>query len=541
MIKYGIMIGSDFALSDWQLKCIEEIRENSNTQLSLLIVNDNKNQRVVKSKNIFFKIYRKFFFRAKSIKKKNITEVVDIENMKRIYCKVNKKGFSEYFHEDDVAKVKAENLDFILRFSFGIIRGEILESSRLGVWSYHHGDELKYRGTPPGFWEIYNEDPVSGTILQKLTHRLDGGVILRKSHYKTVAHSYSKNLDNLYYNSAELVALVCKEISVLNNDFFEKSSKTNAKIRYEPNNLEFLRFLRVLISKKMSNIFQILLFEKWNVGIVNSTFEEVLERGIVDDKVSWVKGLKKEEFLADPFDSYSDDNSFFAEYYNYYEDKGKLVSVRPDNKTCSIDKMKPILENDYHLSYPYTFKDDNINYLLPENSGSFKQHLISFSNPDFINKQEIIKDKALVDSSIIKYNNKYWLFCAQKNDLPDTKLFLYHSSKLDGEWMPHIKNPVKIDINSSRPGGSFFTHNDELYRSTQNCSRNYGGSLTICKIKKLSETDFQEEVVKELMPIKPYKKGLHTMSSFGDKLLIDGRQDLFIWKGFLNAIQRRIT
>jgi len=43
-----------------------------------------------------------------------------------------------------------------------------------GVWSWHHGDEDKYRGGPPAFWEIVNADPVTGALLQRLTERLDG-------------------------------------------------------------------------------------------------------------------------------------------------------------------------------------------------------------------------------------------------------------------------------------------------------------------------------------------------------------------------------
>ena len=40
---------------------------------------------------------------------------------------------------------------FMLRVGFNIIRGEILNVPKYGVWSFHHDDEVKYRGGPAGY------------------------------------------------------------------------------------------------------------------------------------------------------------------------------------------------------------------------------------------------------------------------------------------------------------------------------------------------------------------------------------------------------
>ena len=62
----------------------------------------------------------------------------------------------------------------------GILKGKILETSKFGVISYHHGDNDFYRGVPAGFWEVYNKDPITGFIIQKLNNELDNGEILFK-------------------------------------------------------------------------------------------------------------------------------------------------------------------------------------------------------------------------------------------------------------------------------------------------------------------------------------------------------------------------
>ena len=96
--------------------------------------------------------------------------------------------------DDDIDLIKSYKLDFIIRFGFGIIKGEILKIPKYGVWSFHHGDEKKIRGGPYCFWEIYNSEPTTGFLLQKLTNRLDGGVVLKKGFLKTQGYSFKKNI-----------------------------------------------------------------------------------------------------------------------------------------------------------------------------------------------------------------------------------------------------------------------------------------------------------------------------------------------------------
>ena len=116
------------------------------------------------------------------------------------------------FAPEDVTQIRKYELDFVLRFAFGIIRGDILQSARYGVWSFHHGDELRYRGGPPCFWEIYRGDPVSAAILQRLTDRLDGGIVLRKGFLRTIDYSYARTIDQLYFESSNWPAYVASEI-----------------------------------------------------------------------------------------------------------------------------------------------------------------------------------------------------------------------------------------------------------------------------------------------------------------------------------------
>ena len=73
------------------------------------------------------------------------------------------------------------DVDVALRFGFRIVKGNALRVAKHGVWSHHHGDNLLYRGGPPGFWEVMRGDPFTGTILQILSDELDGGQVIYRS------------------------------------------------------------------------------------------------------------------------------------------------------------------------------------------------------------------------------------------------------------------------------------------------------------------------------------------------------------------------
>ena len=53
----------------------------------------------------------------------------------------------------------------------------MLNASKNGIFSFHHGDNLLFRGGPPDFG-VYFSKPLTGFIIQKLTNVLDGGEII---------------------------------------------------------------------------------------------------------------------------------------------------------------------------------------------------------------------------------------------------------------------------------------------------------------------------------------------------------------------------
>lgn len=80
-------------------------------------------------------------------------------------------------------RLRARQLDVLgLLCGFGIIREPLLSVCPKGILSYHHGDMRKYRGMPPGLWELYHGEKEVGITVQKIAAGLDCGLPIAEKH-----------------------------------------------------------------------------------------------------------------------------------------------------------------------------------------------------------------------------------------------------------------------------------------------------------------------------------------------------------------------
>ena len=251
-LRFGVLCNGTI-FREWQARCIEALIA-AGARPALLILDARpplppkplaaRLGRLLRLKINLFSIYSRYYVnpRARASRPVELSQILAGVPQQR--CVVQKRGkFSEYFDPADVAAIRGHQLDFMLRFGFNIIRGEILSAPRYGVWSFHHGDEQRYRGAPPGFWEIFRDDPETGAILQRLTETLDGGVVLKKALLPTVSHSYAANRDAAHYAGIPWPAEVCRDILAGQADYVDAGPvRTTAPIYKEPSNGEMIRF-----------------------------------------------------------------------------------------------------------------------------------------------------------------------------------------------------------------------------------------------------------------------------------------------------------
>jgi hypothetical protein len=205
----------------------------------------------------------------------------------------------------------------------------------------------------------------------------------------------------------------------------------------------------------------------------------------------------------------------------------------------AASKPRAVIEEPYHLSFPQIFKHDGSFYCMAETAAVRTLDLYrAIEFPYRWQKvQTLLRNVRAVDSTLLRHNDKWWLFFTSGNGPREgdySHLHIWYADDLFGGWTPHARNPVKIDARSSRPAGQFFTHAGQLYRPTQDCSRTYGGAIRITRIEKLSETEFEETAVGRIRPPqRAYNRGIHTLSCAGDWCIVDAKRYVFNPSGIL--------
>jgi hypothetical protein len=521
----------------WEASCIRKLLDRDEIEPALLIIDEEatnlsgKWSKLKKPGRLLWYLYRLLLVKRFSRAERPVDLSEEFSQVPRIRCRVRRKGrFSQYFKENDLAKIREHDLDFVLRFAFNIIRGEILRVPRFGVWSFHHGDEERYRGSPPCFWEVYRNDNVTGAILQRLTNKLDAGVVLKKGFFKTVNTSYTRNRDRTFFESADWPAQVCVDIRNGHTEHLEAApSRTSAPILYPPGNLQMVGFaFRVLgHAIKRSTVF--LLYDHWNIGIVDSPIHAFLDSGF-RPKVEWLGSPGPSRFLADPFAANLDGMlHVLYEDFDYAISRGRISAITVTGGRTS--QHGPVLESSNHMAYPFLLKHEGAVYCVPETSedgvvGLYEAGEIPVSWRRVCN---LLEGYAGVDNTVFHHGGLWWLFNTDEKNGVSHRLNAWYSEDLRGPWKPHAANPVKVDVRSARPAGTPFVHGGELYRPAQDCSRTYGGSVVINRVTRLSPTEFHEESVAFVKPdpAGPWPDGLHTLSSAGGKTVIDGLRKRF--------------
>jgi len=544
-LRFGVMCNGK-TMPAWQAETVRFLLQVPGVELCLLIIDPRQVERrpflqrlkgLLKRPDAIWSVYETYWVQrcAHSLRMESMSAICP--NVESIVCAPVKVGrFSEYFSDEDINRIREYKLDFILRFAYGIIRGKILNTARYGIWSFHHDDEQKYRGQPPCFWEIYKDDPVTGVMFQRLTDRLDGGIVLFKGYFKTDKSSYISNMDQAFYRSSVWPAKICHEI--LNNglpDFPSRVSTSEAPIYKNPHNIQMLKYFTwstyYFICKQLDELLQP---DHWNVGIVDRPIHEFLD-GNLDIDIKWLTRLPRGCFIADPFGLEIDGKLVIvAEEYNYKSKKGSIVKLNDDAQ----HERQKLLVTPFHESYPYLFKHGSSIYCLPEIAESGKVMLYrADSFPcHWIEESVLIDNFHAIDPTLIFYNDYWWLFCTDLLGDCNAELYLWYSKKLTGPYQSHPSNPVKVDVRSSRPAGTPFIHEEILYRPAQDCSETYGGAVVINQVHEITKSRFREEVlIYQPPPGESFNAGFHTLASVGDITLIDGKEKRFSFHNFISC------
>lgn len=274
-----------------------------------------------------------------------------------------------------------------------------------------------------------------------------------------------------------------------------------------------------------------LFLKQWSIGFVKGNIEDLIREKKNNLPVQWLSPESNKFSYADPFIFRTDDGQTHVlfESVSTVGLDGKITLMTIDGQ-CNPVSQHTLLETEAHLSYPFVHKENNKIYVFPENAFSGSLYCYEFDqvNKTLINKTEIL-NKPVVDATIVKFKDKYWLFGTMIGQQRNSDLHIFYSDSLTGPYTAHQANPVKKDLNSARPAGSVIEVDGILYRPAQNCTSYYGESITINKITALDTSRFSEEeyFTIEANSNDSFNYGVHTINACGDIIIVDGQKKYF--------------
>ena len=173
-LRIGILAPHDLEFDFWERRLFEKLAVDPRFEIAALIIDGNVPpsrkpllQRLQNPRLPDIAIRRiTSLFDRRAMTPEPVIETPAFEqqlaNIPHLTVKPLKNGYVDRFTEDDVARIHDLGLDVILRHAFAILKGEVLEAARFGIWSFHHGDNAVNRGSPPGYWESAFSEPMTG-------------------------------------------------------------------------------------------------------------------------------------------------------------------------------------------------------------------------------------------------------------------------------------------------------------------------------------------------------------------------------------------
>lgn len=199
------------------------------------------------------------------------------------------------------------------------------------------------------------------------------------------------------------------------------------------------------------------------------------------------------EFVADPFMVCRNGGWFmFFEVMNRETGKGEIGLATSDDG-FDWTYRQVVLNEPYHLSYPYVFKYQDEYYMAPETLDAAAVCL--YKADEFPIRWSLVArliEGSYADPSILRFGNLWWMFVCSTPYQHDV-LRLYFAANLTGPWQEHPDSPIiKGDKCRARPAGRILELNDRAVRFAQDCMPQYGTRVRAFEVSELTASRYVE-------------------------------------------------
>jgi hypothetical protein len=402
----------------------------------------------------------------------------------------------------DIEKCRELDCDIFIDFTIGRLSENIRGIPRTGIWSHHLADDRVHRGIPPGFWEFYDDDPVTAVTLRSADS--DGGGVLARGFYRTERLSWRRNAESLYAKGSHLLLDKLVEFYALGASSVTREELPRlyaGRIRTHPDFMHsIIAVIKLLYRSALFILHKVMFRSVWELIIAERDRDAL-------DLAAFARVIPpRGSFWADPFIVEHQGGLYiFFEEYKFNTKRGEIAVIKMEGT-----KPRPhrtIISTNYHLSFPYIFEFEGEMYMCPETSQNKAVEIWKCKKfPDVWKKErELFSDLSAADTVIFPHDGRWWLFTnvdrsGSGDHCYELRAF-YADHPINGPWSPHGSNPLIVDTRCARNAGKIrWWDGLGLVRLSQINTGAYGSGIDIRPITKLDETCYHEESLRQIRP-----------------------------------------
>ena len=155
--------------------------------------------------------------------------------------------------------------------------------------------------------------------------------------------------------------------------------------------------------------------------------------------------IPNNRFFADPVPiSWQGRTFVFFEDLDHRVGKGTISAIEFDG-TGPVGEVIPVLEEPWHLSYPFLIEHDGDLWMIPESTAHNDVPLYKCVRfPDKWERHStLLSGFELADATITRHNGMNYLFGAWRDGTAGYSdiLAIFYAEHLFGPWLPHASNP----------------------------------------------------------------------------------------------------
>ncbi len=403
------------------------------------------------------------------------------------------------------------------------------DQAKIGMLKLVDADNKGILSLETGFWQVYDQSPMTRFSILHAGPDDRVGQCLWSGSTTTGVHYL---LNHLILTRKALMALFycLKRIAQtvdLNGFNLEPIPEAKTRLVTWRAQLRYLAKMTAFLTNMLGRHILLQKRYRWAVGFSKTGWDQF------DPAQSLLIPNPPFRFNADPFVIRENDCDYcLVETLDYRKGKGMIAAFAVHDTT--VEDLGIVLEEPFHLSYPYLFRYNGRIYLCPESSAN--QEIRIYEAVDFPIKWKLVQiamnQVSAVDSLIFEQGGKWWLLTnidsADAGDHASELHVFYADQPITDQWHPHPTNPVLFDASKARNGGAIFTQ-DQIYRVAQ-CGGffRYGTGVTIQHIDLLSENAYHETCVQTIYPqdlqlagnVK-IPVGNHHLHGSGDRVVFD--------------------